>query len=53
MANNIEAGVQELLRQFRAVGLDRDVLVAVLEMHNGNVQQTIAFLQAGDNNTFV
>ncbi len=38
----LERGVAELMRQFGggrgAAGLDRDVLVSVLEMHNGNVQ---------------
>lgn len=44
-----ERKIAELNRQFRGgAGLDRDVLLAVLELHQGDVQQTVAFLQAGE-----
>ena len=41
-----ERALAELNRQFRGgMNLDREVLLSVLELHQGDVQQTVQFLQ--------
>src|SRR3989338_1505501 len=41
------AGLAALRREFGNQGLEEDVLASVLEMFQGNVQETIQFLRAG------
>ena len=47
--SNHDVAIKELKKRFGNQNLDQDVIVAVLEMHGGDLNQTIQFLEAQGN----